>query len=372
MALLELVAGRARLISEMEASALLDNQTRAVIQAMPKIELHRHFEASLRLETMLDIARKTGIEMPEYDEETLRPFVQMMPGEERSSKHFLGKFMTLRQFFRSPEIIERIAREIVEDAAKDNIHYMELRFTPKALTNITQAPLETIVPLVCDAANAAAEELGIFVRYIVSMNRHEPVALGEPVLRAAINNRHRGVVGIDLAGDEANYPGLEFRPLFQRAKAAGLGITVHAGEWGGADSVWNAIGNLGADRVGHGVGVLQDPAMVQVLVDREIVLEVCPTSNYLSGVVSTLDAHPLVTLTSMGVLTTINTDDPVICNITLSDEIALAMEMGLSLDEVKQYILRAAHAAFLPNTEREELVQVFENRLAAVQVPSGE
>src|SRR5688572_3310844 len=176
---------------------------------MPKIELHRHFEASLRLETMLEIAQQTGIEMPEYELETLRPFVQVMPDEERSSRHFLSKFMTLRQFFRSPEIIERIAREIVEDAARDNVHYMELRFTPKALTNMTQAPLETIVPLVCDAANAAADEFGIIVRYIVSMNRHEPLALGEPVLRAAINNRHRGVVGIDLAGDEANFPGLE-------------------------------------------------------------------------------------------------------------------------------------------------------------------
>jgi adenosine deaminase len=339
---------------------------------MPKIELHRHFEASLRLETMLDIARKTGIEMPEYELETLRPFVQLMPGEERSSKHFLSKFMTLRQFFRSPEIIERIAREIVEDAARDNVQYMELRFTPKALANIIQIPLEATVPLVCDAANAAADEFGIIVRHIVSMNRHESVDYGEPVLRAAINNQNRGVVGLDLAGDEANFPGLEFRPLFKRAKAAGLGITVHAGEWGGADSIWNAIGNLGADRVGHGVGVLGDPAMVQVLIDRGIVLEVCPTSNYLSGVVGSLDQHPLLDLTSMGVLTTINTDDPVICNITLSDEIAGAMEMGASWDEVKQYIIRGARAAFLPAHQREELAQMFEKQLASIQVPSSD
>jgi adenosine deaminase len=339
---------------------------------MPKIELHRHFEASLRLETMLDIARQTGIEMPEYELETLRPFVQLMPGEERSSKHFLSKFMTLRQFFRSPEIIERIAREIVEDAARDNVQYMELRFTPKALANIIQIPLEATVPLVCDAANAAADEFGIIVRHIVSMNRHESVEYGEPVLRAAINNQNRGVVGLDLAGDEANFPGLEFRPLFKRAKAAGLGITVHAGEWGGADSIWNAIGNLGADRVGHGVGVLGDPAMVQVLIDRGIVLEVCPTSNYLSGVVGSLDQHPLLDLTSMGVLTTINTDDPVICNITLSDEIAGAVEMGATWDEVKQYIIRGARAAFLPASQREELAQMFENQLASIQVPSSD
>lgn len=338
---------------------------------MPKIELHRHFEGSLRLQTLVEIAQQAGIEMPEYDIETIRPFVQMMPNEERSSKHFLSKFMTLRQFYRSPEIIERITYEIVEDAALDNVKYMELRFTPKALCNITQAPIETIVPLVCDAANAAAKEFGITVRYIVSMNRHESVELGEPVLRSAIDNQYRGVVGIDLAGDEANFSGLEFRSLFQRAKAAELGITVHAGEWGGADSVWNAIGNLSASRVGHGVHVLEDPAMVQVLVDKQIVLEVCPTSNYLSGVVNSLENHPIIQLTEMNVLTTLNTDDPLICDVSLSDEIAVAMDlMGTSIEEIKGYTLRAAEAAFLPSDEKKDLVHYFENALAEIRVPS--
>jgi adenosine deaminase len=348
---------------------LLDTELRTTIESMPKIELHRHLEGSLRLETLIDIALEHGIEMPDYNVETLRPFVQMMPGETRSDKHFLSKFAMLRQFFRTTEIVQRITREIVEDAAKDNVRYMELRFTPKALCNITDSSLEEIVPLVCDAGNEAAEQHGIMVRYIVSMNRHEPVSLGEPVLRAAINNRHRGVVGLDLAGNEAEFSCIPFRSLFQRAKAAGLGITIHAGEWAGASSVWDAIGNLGANRVGHGIKVLEDSALVQVLVDREITLEVCPSSNYLSGIVDSLEDHPLQALTRRHVLTTLNTDDPLLCNITLSDEIAVVIQyMDNTLDDIKQYMLRAARATFLPHSERENLIRQFQGYMASVKV----
>ncbi|MDQ7024711.1 MAG: adenosine deaminase [Anaerolineae bacterium] len=346
---------------------MLEPDLRATIADLPKIELHRHLEGSLRLDTLVDIAREHGIEMPDYDIETLRPFVQMMPNEPRTAKHFLSKFTMLRQFYRTIEIVQRITREIVEDAAKDNVRYMELRFTPKALCNISDCTLEEIVPLVCDAGNETAEEHGIIVRYIVSMNRHEPVSLGESVLRAAINNQHKGVVGLDLAGNEADFSCIPFRSLFHRAKAAGLGITIHAGEWAGAASVWDAIGNLGASRVGHGISVLEDPALVQVLVDREITLEVCPSSNYLSGIVDSLEDHPLQALTRRHVLTTLNTDDPLLCNITLSDEIALVMaHMDITLDDIKQYMLRAARAAFLPPSEREDLIRQFQGFMAAI------
>jgi len=345
----------------------VDEQLRATIQQLPKVELHRHLEGSLRLTTLVEIARDYGIEMPEYDVEALRPFVQMMPDEPQNYQHFLGKFMMLRQFYRSPEIVERIAREIVEDAANDQVQYMELRFTPMALCNIMEMSLEQVVPLVCRAANDAAAANGIMVRYIVSMNRHESVAVGEQVLRAALANRDKGVIGLDLAGDEANYSCIPFRDLFKRAKAANLGITIHAGEWAGASSIWDAVGNLGADRIGHGIHVMDDPVLAQVLVEREITLEICPSSNILSGVVASMDQHPLLSLARQKVLTTINTDDPLICNITLSDEIARVVEhFNLTLDDIKQYMIRAARAAFLPQTERESLVQQFQGLMAAV------
>lgn len=351
----------------------MDTQLLQTIRALPKIELHRHLEGSVRLDTLLDIAQKYGIEMPEYDIEMLRPFVQMLPGEHRTPGHFLSKFQMLRQFYRSHEVVERITREAVEDAAADNIHYMELRFTPRALCNVTLSPLDEMVALVSETAVKTAESLGIQVRLIVSMNRHEPVEIGETVMRAAIDNRAKGVVGLDLAGDEANYAALPFRTLFRQARQDGLGITIHAGEWAGANSVWDAVGNIGAHRVGHGIHVLQDRAMMQMVADRGITFEVCPSSNYLSGIVDSLENHPLPYLTRQKLLTTLNTDDPSVCNVTLSEEIVLSMNcMGLTLPDVKDFTLRAANSVFLLPAERTALIERFKAHWAAINEPPGE
>lgn len=342
-------------------SILIDAQLLAMIKALPKIELHRHLEGSVRLSTLSDIAREYNLAVPNYEPETIRPFVQITPNDPLTVEAFLSKFYVLRQFYCSTDIIRRIVRESVEDAALDNVRYMELRFTPLALGLATDTPISEVVPLVCETAHQAAKDFDVQVGLIVSMNRHEPLELGEEALAAALINRDKGVVGVDLAGDESRFAASPFYDLFQQARDAELGITVHAGEWAGADSVWDAVGNLGATRVGHGVRLLEDPAMVEVIRQRGTVLEVCPTSNYFSGVVESLAAHPLIALNESGVLTTINTDDPTICDVTLSDEIAISMHhMHLSLDAVKQSTLCAARAAFLPPVERDALVQRFE------------
>jgi len=329
-----------------------------VAEALPKVELHRHLEGSVRLDTLVDIAQEYGMEMPEYDPEMLRPFVQMMPNEQRDWQHFLAKFATIRQYFRSPETIDRITREAVIDAARDNVRYMELRFTPKALSTITKAPPREVIGWVCKAAQESATEHQIDVRLIVSMNRHESVEFGEQVLDAVLSCEGYGIVGVDLAGQESGFPATLFRPVFLRAKAAGLGVTIHAGEWQGAESVWDAVGNLAADRVGHGIRALEDVGIVNVLVERGVTLEVCPTSNRDTGVVTSLANHPLPLLTFSGVRTTINTDDPLISNVTLTDELFHAMHiMNLTLEDVQDATLRAADSAFLPADQRAALVK---------------
>lgn len=336
------------------------------IKALPKIELHRHLEGSIRLTTMVEVAEQFGIEMPEYEVETLRPFVQVMPGEYRSDKTFLGKFKTIRQFFLSTDIIARMAREAVEDAANDNVKYMELRFTPKALCNICKCTPHEILSLVCDTVAAASADYGIQTRLIVSINRHEGFDIAEQALQAALAHRDRGVVGFDMGGDEAAFPASLFLDLFRRAKAEGMRITLHAGEWEGAQSVWDAVGNLGAERIGHGIKALEDPGVIAILAERGIVLEVCPSSNVDSGIVSELAVHPLPELVKNGVRVTLNTDDPLISNITLSDEIFRAVQhMGLTLDDVKQHTMIAANAAFLTREERAALVKQFHTWLYA-------
>lgn len=346
---------------------MLDKQRVATIRAMPKVELHRHLEGALRLNTLLEIVQTTDINIAVDDLERLRPLVQMMPDDPRTAQQFLSKFSILRQFYRSIAIIERITYEMIEDAAADNIKYMEVRFTPKALTAMTDVSIDEMTTIVCRAANAAANQFGITVRLIISINRHEALEAGEQALRAALNNRHLGVVGLDLAGNELHFTGLEFRDIFKRAKAAALKITIHAGEWRGAENVWNAIGNLGADRLGHGVNAIEDQAIIQILKDRQIALELCPTSNVLSGTVSSMAQHPIHRLTCQGALTTINTDDPLICRITLSQEIAhIADIFKLSWDEIKQFQLRAARAAFLELPEKERLIVQLQHELDAL------
>jgi adenosine deaminase len=333
------------------------------LHRMPKVELHRHWEASMRLETLVDIALEHGIEMPEYEVETLRPFVQVMPDEPHSMQHFLGKFAMLRQFYRSAEVIERITREIVIDAAEDNVRYMELRFTPKALCNISHVSVQEVVQLVCQTAQKTAEEHNITVKLIASMNRHESVKFGEKVLRAAIDHKTDGIVGIDLAGNE-ELSALPFREIFRDAKEEGLGVTIHAGEWDGANSVWDAVGNMNADRIGHGVRVLEDPSIMNVLLEREIVLEVCPSSNVLSGIIPALEGHALPTLIQQQFQVTINTDDPIICDINLTDEIYNAVKyMNLTIDDVKRMTMCAIRASFLPPEERDILAAQFQSWL---------
>lgn len=324
---------------------------------MPKIDLHRHLEGSLRLETLLAIALEYDITLPSFDPEGLRPFVQMIPGEPRTSAQFLGKFRVLRQFYRSEQIIKRVTYEVISDAAADNVKYMELRFTPQALNNLMQCNYSDVVGWVCEAVEDASRHLDIQVSLILSMNRHEPVEVGEQVLDSAIRHADRGIVGIDLAGQEAGHSGLPFRKLFARAKDAGFGVTIHAGEWAGAENVREAVEALGADRVGHGIRLVEDPALMALLQARGTVLEVCPTSNVQSGAVANFEQHPLHELFRQGVKTTINTDDPLICNVTMSDEISQVLRtMPITLNDVKQQILTAANAAFLPPPQRETLV----------------
>lgn len=332
---------------------------------MPKVELHRHLEGSLRLSTLVEIGQQYGMEVE--DEETLRPFVQMMPNEPRNSSRFLSKFHTLRQFYRTEAIVERLVSEVVEDAAADHIHYLELRFTPRALCNMIGCPMIDMVQLVCEAGNAAASRHGVEVRYIVSMNRHEAVELGEATLAAALAHRLRGVVALDLAGDEANYSARPFQDVFAHARQSGLYITAHAGEWAGAQSIRDALEVLGAHRIGHGLNSVHDGDLLAELAAREVALELCPTSNVLSGIVESLPLHPIHQLTERGIATTLNTDDPLVCDITLSQEMLMLMQaFDLALDDLKKYMLRAARHAFLPTDERQRLVDTLQTRYATI------
>lgn len=325
-------------------------------RALPKVELHRHLEGSLRLDTMVDIARQHGMTIP-ADVLRLSTLVQVQEEDKFTFQNFLSKFNTLRMFYRSPDVIHRITREAIEDAAKDNVRYLELRFTPVALSRAERFPLHDVIDWVIASAAETARKHNVNVKLIASVNRHESAELAEQVAWLAGERINNGLVALDLAGNEAEFPSQPFYGIFKEAKQAGLHITIHAGEWGPAAHIGEAIEELGAERIGHGVRVLEDENVAALARERGTAFEVCVTSNYQSGVVGTLEEHPLMKMFENGINVTINTDDPSISRITLSHEYYNACDaLQMPQYTLKERILAAAQAGFLPDAEKEALV----------------
>lgn len=329
----------------------------------PKVELHRHLEGSLRLSTMLDIAKKHGVTVP-VTMLNLSGLVQVQDQDPMTFTNFLDKFKTLRLFYKSPDVIHRVSAEAVEDAAKDNVRYLELRFTPVALSRAEGFPLHDVMDWVISSAQEAAKKYKIKVSLIASVNRHESPELAEQVAWLAVDHIKHGLMGLDLAGNEAEFPSSPFYGIFKEAKQSGLHVTIHAGEWGPAKNVREAIENLGAERIGHGVRVLEDEAVVSVAKEHATTFEVCVTSNFQSGVVKEITAHPLPTMMEKGLKVTVNTDDPSISRITLANEYQIACEkLKMSSDDLKQSVIIAAQSAFLDDKEKEKLINLLKKEL---------
>ncbi len=336
------------------------SELREFFQRMPKVDLHRHLEGSLRLQTLADIAKEHGIDLPTYDIEELRPYVQVTGGE-YDFHQFLAKFRLLRRFYQSREAVKRVAYEAVADAAADNIRYLELRFNPVALSRAQNFSLSDVTEWVGEAIARAQQENDITVRLILQIGRDETLKVATEIAEIAQANRHLGIVGLDLAGDEINYPANHFAPVFRRAAEDGLGITIHAGEAGGAQNVYDAVNLLYAQRIGHGVRAVERSDIVRFIRDRSIALEVCPTSNLQTGVVRALSHHPLPDLLALRLRVTLNTDDPSISDTTLTDEYLVATTvLGLELEQIRDCVFYAVDAAFLPDEEKRRLREQFQ------------
>lgn len=329
------------------------SELRPFLQQMPKIDLHRHLEGSLRLQTLAEIAVEHGIGLQTCRIEDLRRYVQARD-DQPDYHRFLAKFRLLRRFYRDREALERIATEVVADAAADNIRYLELRFSPIALSRAQRFPLQDVVEWVTGAIAGAQQTYPITARLILQLGRDEIPSVAEEILELALAYRARGIVGLDLAGDEVNYPAYRLAPIFRRARQEGLGVTIHAGEAGGAANVQDAVLLFHAQRIGHGIHALENSEVVRLLLERNIAPEVCPTSNLQTGAVRSLSHHPLPDMLALGLRATLNTDDPSISDTTLTDEYLIALTaMGLELGQLRMMVFNAVDAAFLPEEEWE-------------------
>jgi adenosine deaminase len=325
-------------------------------EGYPLVELHRHLDGNVRIETVLDLARRHGLELPAWTVEGLRPHVQITE-REPSLVHFIAKFALLRRVMADYDAVRRIVRENLEDAAQGGIDYIELRFSPYFMGEEHGLDTFGVVDAVCDALEEARGKIPVRAKLIGIISRHYGPETGRIELAAAIRGRERGVVALDLAGDEANFPGELFVRHFQEAREAGLRTIAHAGEAAGAASVRQAVLELGVERIGHGIRAVEDPAVLDLLAERRVPLEVCPTSNLHTSTVPDYRSHPLPALLRRGIACTLNTDDPSISGIDLAHEYRVAAEeLGLSPAEIRRMQETALEAAFLTPAERAELL----------------
>jgi adenosine deaminase len=324
----------------------------------PLVELHRHLDGNVRIETVLDLCRQHGLELPAWTVEELRPHVQILE-REPSLVCFIAKFDLLRRAMVDYDAVRRIVRENLEDAAREGIDYIELRFSPYFMGETHGLDTFGVVDAVCDALEEGRGTIPVKAKLIGIIARNYGPEIGRIELAAAIRGRERGVVALDLAGDEAGYPGELFVRHFQEAREAGLHTIAHAGEAAGAESVRQAVLGLRAERIGHGIRAIEDPAVLALLAEREIPLEVCPTSNLHTSTVRDYRSHPLPALLRRGIRCTLNTDDPSISGLDLAHEYRLAAEeLGLSAAEIRRMQETAVEAAFLTAEERAELLGV--------------
>ena len=322
--------------------------------ALPLIDLHRHLDGTVRLSTILDLGRRHGLPLPAWDEEGLRPHVQVVEPEP-DLMSFIGKFRWMVGVLADYDACRRVAYENVEDAAREGLAYVELRFSPWFMAEPHGLDPAGVVEAVADGVAAGVRDFGVPVGLIGILSRTYGPEIAKRELAALLTQRDR-LVALDLAGDEAGFPGDLFVEHFRRGRDAGWRITIHAGEAAGAASVWQALRELGAERIGHGVRAAEDPALLDHLAERGIGLEVCPTSNVQTSTVRGYAASPLRSFLERGLRATLNTDDPGISGIDLPYEYRVAAPAcGLTPELARQAQANALAVAFLAEDEKAAL-----------------
>jgi adenosine deaminase len=329
--------------------------------SLPLIDLHHHLDGSLRLETILDLGLKHNLLLPAKTLEGLRPFVQVstpQPGV----MVFIEKFKWMTGVLVDYDTCCRVAYENVEDAFNEGIDHIELRYSPWFMAEAHALAPEGVIEAVTDGIRSATREFDISVRQVGILSRHYGPVIAMKELQAQLN--HREVfAGLDLAGDEANFPGSLFMEHFRKARGSGWHITVHAGEAAGPESVWQAVRELGAERIGHAVHAPEDPALLDFLRDHRIGIECNLTSNVQTSTVADYPSHPMRLFMEKGLLATLNTDDPGISAIDLHYEYEVAAPLaGLNEAMIRQAQENALLTAFLTTAEKDALREKAKNR----------
>lgn len=334
------------------------------LRSMPKVELHVHMEGSIRPETLLRLSKELDVALPVDTLEGLREWYVF-----RDFPHFATIYWTLARCLKTPEAIEVVAREFLAGQHAQNILHTEATYTPLTQFRQVGIPFDQQLAALNRARAWGEAALGVTMGITLDIPR-EACTEDESLLCAdwAIEGFGNGVTAFGLGGAEIGFPPEMFAKAFDRARAAGLPSAPHAGETDGPSSIRGSLDALGAVRIGHGVRCLEDPGLVDILCERQIPLEVCPSSNVCLGVVPDLASHPLPRLIAEGLYVTLNSDDPPMFNTTLTEEwIKCADAFQWDMDTVRTLSVNAAMAALLPEDQKRQLVQQIDGAFAAVR-----
>lgn len=326
-----------------------------LLQRLPKVELHCHLDGCLRVDTILDLANINKVKLPSTDKDKLGKALTI--GDDRVSlEEYLERFDITLSVMQTPESLERTAYELIEDVAKENVRYIEIRYSPILHIQKGMTPAET-VESVKKGLSRGEEDFGVKSGIIVCGIRNISPEVSYQLAELTVEYKNKGVVGFDLAGAEHNFPAKDHLDAFYLIKNNNINATVHAGEAYGPESIHQAIHYAAAHRIGHGTRLKEDKDLMNYVNDHRIPLEVCLLSNWHTRTVRSLKYHPAKLYYDQGIRISLNTDNRLISDTTLTKEFALAHELfGWYLNDFRRMTITAMKSAFLSYNTRKKMI----------------
>jgi adenosine deaminase len=341
-----------------------------LIHGLPKTDLHCHLDGSMRLDTILELAKKQQVKLPTFDKDGL--FKLLYAGDTCSSlDEYLRGFDITLSVMQTEESLERAAYELAVDAHSENVRYLEVRYCPLLHTRAGMRPSQAVEAVVRGLRNAK-RELGIRYGVILCAIRSQGPESSLRIAELCVAFKNRGVVGFDVAGSEVNNPAKLHRHAFQLVIDNNISCTAHAGESFGPDSVHQAIHKCGAHRIGHGTRLVENGDLLNYVNDHRIPLEVCPSSNLQTKAASSWETHPVDFYVDYGLRVTINTDNRLITDTTVSKELWLCHKhYGWSLTQIKEVIIAGFKSGFMPYREKADLLAEIVRELDQIAEPKN-
>ncbi|MBL4625639.1 MAG: adenosine deaminase [Flavobacteriales bacterium] len=335
------------------------------LKSLPKVELHCHLDGSVRVNTILELAKKNNVELPVNNHDDLKSYLEV--GDDcKDLLDYLKAFSVTNSVLQTKEALARAAFELSEDAAEENIRILEIRFSPLLHTEKGLA-LSEIVEAVIEGKSKAEEKYNIKVGLILCGIRSMSPKRSMDLARVAISYKNKGVVAYDLAGPEENFPAKDHKEAFFEIINNNINTTVHAGEAYGPESIHQAIHYTRANRIGHGTRLREDPELLNFVNDHRIPLEMCVNCNVQTNTVASLADHPIKEYLDQGIRVTINTDNRLISKTTLTNEYKTVCDtFSLSNEELKKVILNGFKSVFLPYKECKDVYEKAESELTAL------